>query len=76
MAEPKRYGIRVIHHVWGAVNGGPDVVGSREEMEALAAKWDAEPRAPNETLIFRVEEYTGDDPAARAEVERLLNGSG
>lgn len=76
MADPGRYGIRIVHESWASVNGGPDVVGSREHMEALAARWDQDPRSAGETLTFKVEPYTGADAAERSDVLDLLARNG
>lgn len=76
MSDPVRYGIRVVTEVWATVNGGPDLVGSREHMEALASKWAQEPPVSSETLTFKVEPYTGDDAAERTEVLDLLAQNG
>lgn len=79
MADPGRYGIRVlhegwVHECWATVNGGPDVVGSRQHMEGLAAKWAQE--AYLSQVTFKVEPYTGDDAAERGEVLDLLARNG
>ena len=76
MADPGRYGIRIIHESWATVDGGPDVVGSREQMDALAAKWDKDPRSSHGPLVFKVEPYTGDDAAESSEVLDLIARNG
>lgn len=56
-----KYGVRIVISTWATVDGGPDCVGSKEEMETLAARLRADAR-PEHEIIFVAAPYTGNDP--------------
>jgi hypothetical protein len=70
--EP-RYGIRITYVSWGTVDGGADLVGTKQELDVVAAHWvdDSMIRA-DQTVTYDVVPYDGADPAERAEVEEFL----
>lgn len=70
-----RYGIRVVHEGWATIDGGPDLVGRREEIEAVVKRWqaDAGQQHPDERTLYEVKEYTGIDPAEPTVVEEFLS---
>jgi hypothetical protein len=57
-----RYGIWITYEWWATVDGGPDDVGTREEMEKKAAEYTAE-ILPGHISKYEVRPYTGNDPA-------------
>jgi hypothetical protein len=69
-----RYGIRATHTCWGTIDGGHDLVGAKEDLEAVAARWTAE---QGEVYVdhdhkYEVMPYNGSDPATQSEVEEYL----
>lgn len=58
------YGIRITLVYWVTVDGGPDLVGTREEMERKASEWRAK-LYPDQvrTITYEVALYDGYDPA-------------
>ena len=73
LAVPGLFGVRITRQFWATVDGGPDIVGSHEEMTALATRYSVEPVSKGDVCVYHVEPYNGDDPADRADVERELN---
>jgi hypothetical protein len=68
-----RYGIRAAYVSWGAIDGGRDLVGSKEEIDAVAARWTAELQVHvDQRVTYEVLLYDGVDPASRPEVEEFL----
>lgn len=67
-----RFGVWMTTENWVTLDGGPDLVGSRAVMEAVAAHFrgDTEhPRAPGtRRLRYEVHPYVGGDPASEADV--------
>ena len=66
-----RYSIRITYVSWAAIDGGPDLHGTEEEMEAVAKRWRGELH-PNQEVVYEVVPYVGIDPADRETIEGFL----
>ena len=58
----EQYGIWVRTGNWGSLDGGDAVVGTREEMEALARKWAGEVASGPSDVEYEVLPYTDNPP--------------
>jgi hypothetical protein len=68
-----RHGIRITYVNWGTVDGGPDLVGTKQELDVVAAHWAADAmNQAAETVTYDVVPYDGVDPAGSAEVDEFL----
>lgn len=70
-APGDRYGVRVTHESWATINGGPDLVGTKDQAEAAAKLFGSE-LSSEEEFTFEPTPYTGNDPADEATVEEFL----
>ena len=71
MSESKRYGVWVTIGNWGSRDTGllgDAAVGTREEMEALAAKWAAETKPGPAEVTYEVLPY---EPNRRTQTEAI-----
>jgi len=69
--EIERYGIRLIHEAWFTVDGGPDLVGTKDQMETVA-RLEKLKTSDDEKFVYEPSPYTGSDPAAQATVKEFL----
>lgn len=79
-SDERSFGIRIVQVGWATVNGGPDLVVSRREIEALAKAWSderqREPHNIEDQVAYFATPYDGVDSAPRDEVEMLLKEHG
>ena len=66
------YGVRITLVTWAAIDGGPDLHGTKEEMEAVADRWRNEEHHQDASFTYEVVPYTGVDPADQETVESFL----
>jgi hypothetical protein len=68
------YGIRITRVSWAAIDGGPDLHGTKEQMYAIAARWQADALLgnPDEVVQYEVVPYVGRDPAEADVVAAFL----
>lgn len=70
-----RYGIRITHVEWAAIDGGPDLHGTREQMTSVAERWrqsDAARPGTDRVVLYDVVPYVGSDPADQETVDQFL----
>ena len=70
-----RCGIRIIQISWAALEGGPDLVGARKQIDEVAVRWRAEnvqDGVSQDFLDYAVRPYSGTDPARAEDVEAYL----
>ena len=68
-----KYGVWIIQQHWATVDGGPDLVGTREEMETVARQF-AGSLHPEEKagMVYWARPYDGHDAADAADCERVI----
>lgn len=71
-ADDERYGIWITHKAWLTIDGGPDLIGTKDQLEAVVKLWRTEPWF-DERLMYEPVPYTGNDPADEATVEEFLD---
>ncbi len=73
MAVQGLWGVWMRLEHWAAVDGGPDLVGSREQMVAKAAEFSKEDTLPP-GVWYEARPYDGNDPASSPTLLRLPDG--
>ena len=70
-----RCGIRISSVSWATLDGGPDLVGTREQLEELANWWlteNAKDGTVRDYVDYAVRLYAGTDPASAEDIEAYL----